>query len=85
MSNNTSSLFSGNMSQDSKTIAFEIMVFLIFGGGLRGIYKWFKSKNFRFIITSNKGDCNFDCESVPEAIAPEQPEQPEVVVEENKV
>ena len=73
MSNSTSSLISGSMNQDTKTILFEIMVFMLFGGGMRGIYKWFKESNFTFIIKTNKGKCSFDCKSSAEAEQPEQP------------
>lgn len=74
MSNSTSSLISGSMNQDTKTILFEIMVFMLFGGGMRGLYKWFKESNFTFTIRTKKGKCSFDCKS-SEA---EQPEQPNV-------
>jgi hypothetical protein len=78
MSNSTSSLISGSMNQDTKTILFEIMVFMLFGGGLRGIYKWFKESNFTFIIKTNKGKCSFDCKSSAEAVKPEQPAEIEM-------
>ena len=81
MTNETSSsLYSGGMDENTKTIMFEIMVFLMFGGGLRGFYKWFKDSDFTFTIKSKKGKCSFDCKST-DAIKPETP-QVEVEVEE---
>ena len=84
MSNSSSSLYSGKMDEDTKTILIEIMVFLLFGGGLRGAYKWFKESNFTFIIKSRKGKCSFDCKSADaeKPDAPPQVQNVEVEVEE---
>lgn len=84
-SNTGSSLYSGGLDQDTRTIMFEIMVFLMFGGGLRGIYKWFKTSNFRFEVQVKKGKCSFDCKSA-DAEEPEKAIQttPQVEVAETQ-
>jgi len=79
---NTTSLYSGGLDENTKTIAFEVLCFLFFGGGMRGVYKWFKTSNFMVKITVNKGKCGFDCKS---ADAEEPAIQPQVEITENNL